>query len=112
MLKSSQSGGISILGVIFWGFILILILSYFSISIRGVVESPTGQENLNYVGGTTKSVWDKYLKDPASYVWNDVFVDLLWKSFVSNMERIRDGKPTDFDEAAPQVDFNNTTGAQ
>ena len=106
----SQNKGMSILGIIFLGFILILVLSYFSISIKSVVESPTGQENINYVSGTSKSIWEKYLKDPADYLWNDVWIELFWKSFVSNLERIRDGEPTDFDQAAPQVDFNNTTG--
>ena len=103
--------GISILSSIFWGFILILVLSYFNISIKGVVESPTGQENIEYVQGVKRSVWNDYLKEPANYLWHEVWIKLFWNSFVSNLERIRDGQPTDFDTAAPQVDFNNTTGA-
>lgn len=99
--------GISILGILILGFILILALSYFNISIRSVVESPAGQDNLNYVGGTGRSVWNDYLKKPASYFWNDIFINIFWKSFVSNMERIRDGKPTDFDTAVPSINFDN-----
>ena len=30
---------------------------------------------------------------------NDVWIDIFWKGFISNMERIRDGQPTDFDKA-------------
>ena len=74
-------------------------LSYFHISIKAVVESPTGQENINYVGGGAKSLWTTYLAEPASYLWNDVWVNIFWKGFISNMERIRDGQPTDFDKA-------------
>ncbi|OGI74458.1 hypothetical protein A3D42_01205 [Candidatus Nomurabacteria bacterium RIFCSPHIGHO2_02_FULL_41_18] len=110
-MKNDFNRGISILGIIFWGFILILILSYFNISIKGVVESPTGRENLGYVEGKSKSIWFKYLEKPANYIWNDIFINLFWKSFVSNLERIRDGKSTDFDNAAPQVDYNNTKGS-
>lgn len=98
---NKQKGGISILGIIFLGLILILILSYFNISVRSVVESPTGQDNLNYVGGGTRNLWNDYLKKPADYLWNDIFVNIFWKSFISNMERIRDGKPTDYENAAP-----------
>ena len=97
--------GISILGILILGFILILVLSYFDIRIKNVVESPAGQENIEYVTGTSKSFWQKYLKDPASYLWNDVWIDIFWQGFINNMERIRDGKPTDFDEAAPSINI-------
>ncbi|MEI7463587.1 MAG: hypothetical protein WCK03_04315, partial [Candidatus Taylorbacteria bacterium] len=71
-------------------------------------ESPTGQSNINYVADGSKTVWDKYLKDPASYLWNDVFVKIFWSSFINNMERIRDGKQTDYEKYAPTTTFNNT----
>ena len=100
MIKNQKNGLISILGMIVITIIAVFVLSYFNISIRGVVESPAAQDNINYVGGASKSVWDKYLKGPASYLWNDVWVDIFWKGFILNMERIRDGKSTVFDEAA------------
>ena len=91
--------GISIIGILVLAFILIFVLSYFNISIKAVVESPTGQENIGYVAGGTKSLWTAYLAEPASYLWNDIWIDIFWKGFISNMERIRDGKSTDFDKA-------------
>ncbi len=97
--------GISIIGILLLGFVLILVLSYFKISVKSVVESPTGQENINYVGGGSRSVWDDYLKQPSAYLWNDIFVNIFWKSFVNNMERVRDGKPTDYENAAPTVNI-------
>ena len=93
--------GISIIGILFLGIILIFVLSYFKISVRSVVESPTAQDNINYVGGGGRNLWNDYLKKPASYLWNDVFMDIFWKSFINNMERIRDGKATNFENAAP-----------
>lgn len=104
----AKKGGISILGILLFGFLLILVLSYFHISIKAVVESPTGQENINYVGGGTQSLWVTYLEKPAAYLWNDIWVDLFWKPFVSNMQKIRDNKPTDFQNNAPDVNFNRT----
>lgn len=95
--------GISILGVLVFGVIIILVLSYFNISIKSVVESPTGQENVNYVGGGAKSLWTTYLAKPASYLWNDVWINIFWKGFIYNMERIRDGQPTDLDKAGDNL---------
>jgi len=102
IIKNSNHG-ISLLGIVFFGFILILVLSYFKVNIKTVVESPEGQSNITYVKETSQTVWQAYLKKPVSYFWNDIFVEIFWKSFVNNMERIRDGEPTDFEKAAPQL---------
>ena len=95
--------GISIIGILLLGIILLLVLSYFKISVRSVVESPEAQDNISYVGGGTRNLWNDYLTQPATYLWNDIFVDIFWKSFVNNMERIRDGQPTDYETSAPSV---------
>lgn len=108
MKSFKKNNGLSIVGMLILGFILILVLSYFKISVKSVVESPTGQENINYVGGASRSVWDDYLKKPADYLWNEVFVKIFWKSFLNNMERIRDGKTTDYEDAAPSLPLGNT----
>ncbi|MFH1608713.1 MAG: hypothetical protein ABH951_01690 [Patescibacteria group bacterium] len=105
--NNKKRGGISLIGILILGFILILVLSYFRISIRSVVESPEAQDNINYVSSQSRNVWDDYLKKPANYVWEKVFKDLLWASFVNNMERIRDGQPTEMEESAPSLNINN-----
>lgn len=102
---NKTKGGISILGILILCFIGILVLSYFKISIKSVVESPEAQDNISYVGGGTRNLWNDYLKEPAEYVWNDIFVNIFWKSFVNNMERIRDGQPTDYENAAPSFNL-------
>lgn len=96
-----KGGGISIIGILLLGIILIVVLSYFKISLKSIVESPETQSNFSYVSGAGKSLWNDYLKKPASYLWNDVFLAIFWKSFISNMENIRDNKPTDFEKLAP-----------
>lgn len=93
----------SILGVLVMGLLIIIVLSYFNISLKSIVESPTGQENVTYVKDTAKNVWVTYLAEPAEYLWKDVWVNIFWKGFISNMERIRDGKPTDLDNAALRI---------
>lgn len=101
----TKKGEMSILGILVIGFLIIIVLSYFNISLKSIVESPTGQENVNYVKDTTKSIWTKYLAEPAEYLWKDVWVDIFWKGFILNMERIRDGKPTEMEEATENIKF-------
>ncbi len=101
-----KKGGISILGIIILAFIAVFVLSYFKISIKSIVESPEAQDNLGYVSGGTKSIWDEYLKAPAEYLWKDVFIDIFWQGFISNMKKLRDGQPTDYETSVPFVNFN------
>ena len=108
MKNHNKQNGVSILGILILGVIIILALSYFNISIKTVVESPTGQENVNYVGGGAKNLWTTYLAKPASYLWYDVWVNIFWKSFISNMERIRDGQPTDIDNATKNLQIKTS----
>ena len=95
--------GISILGMLFLGVILILILSYFNISLKAVVESPTAKDNIGYVTGSSENLWTKYLQKPASYFWNEVWIKIFWASFISDMKNIRDNKPTSIQQLAPTV---------
>ena len=104
MKNKNGQRGISLLGILVLGFILILVLGYFNVSVEEVVESPQAQDNLEYVKGGTRTLWDRYLKDPVTYLWQDVWVDIFWEGFLNNMERIRDGLPTDFDQAAKKLE--------
>lgn len=102
----NKEAGISIIGVLFLAVILIVVLGYFKVSIQSVVESPGAQGNLSYITTAVSKIYNDYLKAPVSYIWNDVIINIFWKSFINNMERIRDGKPTDFDTASPQIIIN------
>ncbi|MCE9549164.1 hypothetical protein K8Q98_02075 [Candidatus Nomurabacteria bacterium] len=97
-LKNRQGGFFGLIKLL-----IILVLSYFQISIRSVVESPTGQDNIEYVGDTSRNIWVDYLKAPFEYLWNDVWIDIFWEGFLQNMRRIRDGNSTEFDNASPEV---------
>lgn len=96
----------SILGALVFGVIIVLVLSYFDVSIKAVVESPTGQENIEYIRGGTKNLWTEYLREPATYFWNNIVLKLFWRPFVDNIERLREGRPTDLDTAAEDLQIN------
>ena len=67
--------------------IALLIISYFGINLRKVVTAPTTQDNFSYVATTTVSVWNKYLKSPASYLWHKIFVELIWNPAIDNLKK-------------------------
>lgn len=83
--------------------ILLLVLSYLGISIRSIIEGESFQDNWNYAWGGVKQVWQKYLAGPAKYLWHNVFIDLIWESFIDNMERIKNGQELKVIENAPQM---------
>ena len=107
MIKISKKGAISILGILLLAVVLILVLSYFNISLRAIVESPSAQNNFGYVGSSSRSLWNDYLAKPVHDVLNSSIVKNLWNSFIDNMQRIHEGKPTDFQKFAPSVPFNS-----
>lgn len=80
--------------------IALLIVSYFGINLRQVVNDPVTQDNFGYVATSTITIWDKYLKIPATYIWKDVFLDLVWEPALDNLTRMKNGEPTIYEEAA------------
>ena len=77
----------------------LLILSYFGINLRNLVNAPTTQDNVSYVASTTVNVWDQYLRVPAAYAWG-IFVDLIWTPALHNLEAIKDSQPTNINNIA------------
>ncbi|HJN62798.1 MAG TPA: hypothetical protein QGH03_01010 [Candidatus Paceibacterota bacterium] len=98
-----QGGLIKLIIVII---IAIIVLSYFSFDLRSIVEAPQTQDNLGYVWELLTILWVDYLSQPILYFWNNIFIDLLWETFISNFERIKAGESTDFELNTPSVEFN------
>ncbi|MFZ2072799.1 MAG: hypothetical protein WA101_00165 [Minisyncoccia bacterium] len=106
MKNLNKKSGISILGALLLGVILIIVLSYFNVNLKAVVESPSTQSNLNYVGSSSRSLWNDYLKQPIANVFNSKPVQYFWNSFLRNMQNIHDGKGNDFERTAPTININ------
>jgi hypothetical protein len=73
--------------------ILILVaLGMFGVNVEeDVAGNEDVQDNVSYVWTGVVNFWDRYLAGPADYIWNDVFVDLIWESFIVNMQSVRNG---------------------
>ncbi len=83
--------------------IAVIVLGYFGISLRTLFGGGTVRDNFAYARQIIKYVWNTYLAGPAQYLWN-IFYNLLWRSFVENAERIRQGKPPALLEGQPNLD--------
>jgi len=83
--------------------IAVLVLSYFGFDLRAIIESEGTQGNLGYLWGLGVTVWNEYLSRPILYFWHNIFIDLLWNSFIDNLERIKNGQPTTYEEMTPQL---------
>ena len=93
-------------GFIKWIIIIVialLILSYYGFSLKSLVDSPTTQDNFSYAATTTVSFWNKYLERPANYLWNDVFIDLIWNPAIDNLSKIKSNQPTDIQNNTPAL---------
>jgi hypothetical protein len=100
MRHSSNRGLVGIIVIII---VAILTLSYFNIDLKSVAEKPQTQQNIEYATITSKTVWDKYMSKPATYIWNTIVVEYIWKSFLANMIKIDTNQPTSFEQQAPTV---------
>lgn len=78
--------------------IILVILGLAGVNVEeDIAGNPTVQENTSYVWNGVIYVWQTYLAGPASFIWNDVIVGILWEGFRVNMERLQNGQsPTDF----------------
>ncbi len=45
--------------------------------------------------------WDKYLEKPAKYLWNEIFIKLIWSTAVDNLKKIKTGEPTNVQTSSP-----------
>jgi len=93
--KKQMNGGLIKLVILI--VIVILALSYFGFDLKTFIESDQTQGNLKYVWGFVVNVWQNYLKGPLTYLWDEIFIKLIWESFTGNMEKIKSGEPTDLE---------------
>ena len=101
MTHTNQNRGIVKLIILI--VVALLVLSYFGISLRALVNNPVTQDNISYTASTTVTVWDAYLKKPATYLWNEIFLALIWGPAINNLKNLRDNQPTTIQQDAPVV---------
>jgi hypothetical protein len=83
--------------------IALLILSYFGLNIRDIVNSPAGRDNFSYTQEVMIKIWDNYLEKPVTYLWNDIFIELIWNPAIEALEEMRDGEPHPLQSSGPKM---------
>ena len=112
MQKNSTRGFIR-LRTILIAIVIILIISFFGIDLKKLTENPTTQNNFRYVWSGVTYVWDSYLRTPLSYVWNNIFIDLIWEPSYYALSQLKKGEgDTLFKSISPIVHFDNNEGPQ
>ena len=91
-LKNQQG----FIGLLLLVIVALIILSYFRINIKNIIESETGKENFGYVWAILQKIWDfvegiwlNYLSTPVMFVWNELFVNLIWKGIITNLDKFK-----------------------
>lgn len=81
----------------------LLILSYFGISLRSVINAPVTQDNISYTTGATVGFWNIYLKQPVTYLWNEIFLKLVWGPALDSLKNINKNATTTFYYPDPTI---------
>ena len=74
-MKTATNGGF--IKLIILVIAVILVLSYFGISVRGIIESPTGQANLTYLGQALVYIWHQFLAPIFGVLYDKVILPFL-----------------------------------
>lgn len=105
--KNTNGGFLKLLIIIIIG---IFILSAMNIDLRSLVNSPVMQNNIAYVYGGIKSVWDNYLRTPVMFFWDNTFKNVIIVPFAENMHRMISGQGTStFFSLVPQFNIATST---
>jgi len=60
--------------------VILIILGYFGFNLREIVQSPKVSDNLNYVWNLVVSLWNHILVIPATWIWNNIVIGLIWNN--------------------------------
>ncbi len=72
----------------------LIILGNLGYDIRKSVNSPVAQSNLEYAKEVTIFVWGKYLKEPAKFFWNEVFIKYIFTPTIDFIKNKMTGNKT------------------
>lgn len=61
--------------------VVLVVLGFFGLDLRSIVNSPAVSDNLHYAWGLAVFVWNHFLAGPATWVWYNIIVNLLWIPF-------------------------------
>ncbi|MDE2172466.1 MAG: hypothetical protein KGJ33_00800 [Patescibacteria group bacterium] len=85
-------------------FFILLIMAVLGLNLRAVVASPTFQDNWSFIRDNAVMVWDNYLRGPADYFWNNIFLPLIWTPTLNRLQHVQQATSTSATTLVPQAD--------
>lgn len=61
---------------------LALLKYFFDWNIIEFLKSPKVIETFYYIKKFIVLIWDKFVATPASFLWNDIVINIIWKTIV------------------------------
>ncbi|MEA2715022.1 MAG: hypothetical protein QOG91_50 [Candidatus Parcubacteria bacterium] len=65
--------------------IALLLLAFLGLNLRSIVNSPTFQDNWQFIKGIVLQIWTRFLKLPVLFIWNQGFVRFIWNPIFQNL---------------------------
>ena len=91
--------------------IALLIISAFGLNLKTVADSPMVQSNFGFVKNIALNIWHLYLEKPFMYVWNEVFLKLVWNPVYESLKK--DVAPrTTLEGKVPNLNLSLPTSAE
>ena len=100
MKRTSQNQGF--IRTIIIIIVALLVLSYFGLNIRTIVNSPAGKDNFSFTQELMISTWNNYLKTPTLYVWH-LFADLIWNPSIDHLNKAKNGGNDNIKSSSPLI---------
>lgn len=70
--------------------IFCIIVWYFKIDVRGYVDShPQIKIAFTDITNYVKAIWDNYVASAASFIWDNILVNIVWKGGVEPLLHMR-----------------------
>lgn len=91
MKKNTQGGYVTYIAIVV---ISLALLGYFSADVKGYidkwVESPTIKTPLIKAVDVAGFAYEKYLKPPAKYIWQNIVLDIVWPTVEKQIDSFRE----------------------
>ncbi len=72
--------------------IALLVISYYGLNLRDIVNKPTAQDNFSYVQEQAMKTWGT-IKGPVTYVWKDIIVKSLVSGVIDHIVNSTSTRP-------------------
>ena len=80
-VSNTKNGGIVKILIIIIS--VLILLAYLGFNLRGIIKSPTFIDNWNIIKDVTVNIWTNYLAAPISYLFNKIFIPMIWQPIVN-----------------------------